>query len=96
MLTLTDTRYTQRKYYLRESVLKNKIFLACFTAVLLSGCATKELDPIEQQKQQAELIERCKKLKKEIDELKGKPVRRSAAIEYFNDQCFVKPDPSKY
>jgi len=64
-------------------------------AILISGlfaCASGELSPMEEQKKQVELIERCKKLKKEIDELKGSPVRRNAAIEYFNDQCFMKPE----
>lgn len=71
-----------------------KLLTVAILALLILSCSST-FDPIEDQKKKAELIERCKKLKQEIDDLKGKPVRRSAAIEYFDEQCFVRPDPAK-
>jgi len=71
-----------------------KLVLSILIIILLSACATKDLTPMEIQQKQTELIERCKKLKKDIDNLKGKPVRRNAAIEYFSDQCVTRTDPN--
>ncbi len=66
------------------------------TVVFLSACATQDLSPMELQKKQAELIERCKQLKKDIDELKGKPIRRNAAIEYYQSECNARTDAGHY
>ena len=60
---------------------------------LATACANKELDPLEEQKRRAELIEHCKELKKDMDELKGKPILRNAAIETFRSQCTLRTDP---
>ncbi|NVJ59850.1 MAG: hypothetical protein HWE27_05635 [Gammaproteobacteria bacterium] len=65
-----------------------------FSALFFLGCSTT-YDPVEEQKEKAELVERCKKLKQDIDDLKGQPQRRSAAIEYFDEQCFVIPEPPR-
>ncbi len=56
---------------------------------MLISCSSTPLNPVEEQKKQAELNQRCNKLKKEMDSLRGKPVRRNAAIEYYNSQCNV-------
>ena len=71
-----------------------KVILTLLSTLFFLGCSTTA-DPLEKEKKRAELLERCKKLKQEIDDLKGKPQRRKAAIEYFEDQCFVVPEPPR-
>ena len=51
---------------------------------------------MELQKKQAELIKRCKELKKDIDDLRGNPIRRNAAIEYYASECNVRTDAAHY
>ncbi len=61
---------------------------------ILTACATAELTPIEKQKKQAELLERCKKLKKDMDDLKGKPLRRNASTQAYEDECWIRDQPN--
>ena len=50
------------------------------------GCAGK-YDGELTERQQAAKIERCKELKKQIEKLKGSPVRRTTAREYYAKEC---------
>ena len=50
---------------------------------------------MEKQKNRAELIEHCRKLKKDMDEMKGKPIRRNAATQSFNAECTLRTDPDR-
>ncbi len=61
--------------------------LSVISFLLLFSCSSTPSDPIEEKKQQQALMERCNKLKKEIIALKGKPVRRNAAIKYYESEC---------
>ncbi|MFT5520342.1 MAG: hypothetical protein ACI9IA_000933 [Enterobacterales bacterium] len=73
-----------------------KIILTFSALVLLQGCATKELTPMEKQAKRAELIEHCRKLKREMDELKGKPLRQNAATQSFNTECRLSNEGDYY
>ena len=73
-----------------------KLIIVIITIVFLSACATPDLSPMELQKKQAELIKRCKGLKKDIDDLKGSPIRRNAAIEYYQSECNARSDAAHY
>lgn len=50
------------------------------------------MNSMETQKNFDERLKRCKKLKLEADALKGKPLRRNAALEYFQQECSVDGD----
>ena len=65
-------------------------------SLTLSGCVGRDLTPMEIQAKQAELVKRCLELKKDIENLKGKPIQRNAAIEYYNDECNTRTDPGFY
>lgn len=73
-----------------------KSIIFFITLGFLSACATKVLSPMELQKKQAELIKRCKELKKDIDDLVGSPIRRNAAIEYYQSECNARSDAAHY
>ena len=64
-----------------------KITLIITVLALIPACATKDLTPLEKQEKKAELIEHCRELKREMDELKGQPIRRNAATQMFNSEC---------
>ena len=67
-----------------------KHFTAASAIVLLAACAkSPELTP----KQAAEQSERCAQLKKQIQDLKGKPVRRTTATEYYEKECLRTDQP---
>lgn len=70
-----------------------KLSLLILCSVTLTGCATSELTPLEEQQKRAELIERCRQLKKDMVELKGKPLRRNASTQAFNAECGLRTDP---
>ena len=53
----------------------------------ITGCATGPKDPLEAERERQALIEECRKLKKQQDTLKGKPVRRNAAMEEYRATC---------
>lgn len=55
--------------------------------VLMAGCASTANDPVAELEARKALIERCQKLKKEIVDLRGKPVRRNAAVKYYESEC---------
>jgi len=74
----------------------NKLILGLVLTLLLPGCATQDLSPTELQQRKVELIERCKKLKKDLDDLKGKPLQRNAAIEYYQSECVSRTDAAFY
>lgn len=57
--------------------------------VFLSACSSSPTDPEVIAKEQAEQRERCKQLQQDIEDLKGRPVRRGAAIEYYNSECMT-------
>ncbi len=59
------------------------ILLACF----LSSCSSPSSDSSSDQREQAKLMERCQQLQKDIEDLKGRPIRRSAAREYYMNEC---------
>jgi len=61
--------------------------ISLFFFLLLASCASTPTDPLEVQKARQALMERCQKLKKEIVDLRGKPVRRNAAIKYYESEC---------
>jgi len=57
--------------------------------ILLAACSSSPTDPEAIAKEQAEQRERCKQLQQDIEDLKGRPVRRGAAIEYYNSECIA-------
>jgi cell division protein FtsB len=63
------------------------IVITIFMATLLGACSSSLTDPAAKQKEDAELAERCKELQEDIEDLKGRPVRRSAAREYYANEC---------
>lgn len=73
-----------------------KLIIIFITVISISACATRDLSPMELQKKQAELIKRCKGLKKDIDDLVGSPIRRNAAIEYYQSECNSRSDAAHY
>lgn len=66
------------------------IVITIFMATLLGACSSSPTDPAAKQKQEADLAERCRELQEDIEDLKGKPVRRSAAREYYANECMPK------
>lgn len=64
--------------------------------LLLPSCATKDLSPQQLQQRKAELMERCKQLKKDVNDLKGQPIQRNAAIEYYQSECVARTDAAYY
>ena len=73
------------------------IFVAIFLAFLLSACSSSSSDPalaLEQaQQEEIDLRDRCKKLQQDIEDLKGRPVRRGAAREYYQNECVLRSGP---
>ena len=61
--------------------------IAIFMAILLCACSSPSSDFSSTQQEQAELMERCKQLQQDIEDLKGRPARRSAAREYYASEC---------
>ena len=55
----------------------------------LTACSSSPTDPETIAKEQAEQRERCRQLQHDIENLKGKPIRRGAAIEYYNSECIT-------
>lgn len=41
------------------------------------------------QREEADSRERCKKLQQDIEELEGRPGRREAALEYYQNECVL-------
>ena len=70
-----------------------RLLIILFIATSFSACATTEPDPIQAEKELAERIERCRKLKQQREDLKGKPVRRNAADQYYRDECLNLRQP---
>ncbi len=68
------------------------IIAAAASTLLMSACSSTPTDPAEKQKNFEERVKRCKKLKQEADELRGKPIRRNAALEYYQQECTVDGD----
>ena len=66
------------------------IVITIFMATLLGACSSSSIDPAANQKEEAELAERCRELQEDIEDLKGRPVRRSAAREYYANECMPK------
>ena len=58
-----------------------------FMAIFLCACSSSPSDLSVTKQEQAELMERCKQLQKDIEDLKGRPARRSAAREYYASEC---------
>ena len=67
--------------------------VAIFLAILLNACSSSPTDPLIAQKEQSKQLERCLQLQKDIEDLKGKPVRRSAAREYYASECTSGAEP---
>ena len=65
------------------------IVAAVFLAFLLSACSSSSDTALTQQ-EEAELRERCKRLLQEAEDLKGRPVRRGAALEYYQNECVLR------
>ena len=66
------------------------IVITIFMATLLGACSSSSTGPAAKQKEEAELAERCRELQEDIEDLKGRPVRRSAAREYYANECMPK------
>ncbi len=81
---------------MKESTILQKSIIIILFVLSLGACATKDLTPKEIQEKRAELIKRCKELKKDIDDLKGSPIRRNAAIQYYDDECNARTDAGFY
>jgi len=60
-----------------------------FLAFLLSACSSSSDTALTQQ-EEAELRERCKQLLQDAEDLKGRPVRRGAALEYYQNECVLR------
>jgi PBP1b-binding outer membrane lipoprotein LpoB len=65
------------------------IIAAVFLAFLLSACSSSSDTALTQQ-EEAELRERCKQLLQDAEDLKGRPVRRGAALEYYQNECVLR------
>lgn len=61
--------------------------IAIFMAIILCACSSSPSDLAATQQEQAESMERCKQLQQDIEDLKGRPARRSAAREYYASEC---------
>lgn len=72
-------------------MIRNTLFI--ILAIGLTGCINKSPDQSSSaltDKQMKEKIERCSTLKKQVEDLKGKPVRRSSAREYYAVECLER------
>ncbi len=58
-------------------------------ALTLTACSSSPTDPETIAKEEAEQHERCRQLQQDIEDLKGRPIRRGAAIEYYNSECIA-------
>ena len=67
--------------------------LTFFMITLLVGCASTPPTQEETKKEETELLERCQQLQQDIEDLKGRPVRRSAAREYYASECTRGSEP---
>jgi hypothetical protein len=94
--SIYDYRFTcnlNNLYHLLNIIKKRRITLlksvaiAISIAILLGACSSSPPDPSVAQKEQSELLERCRQLQQDIEDLKGKPVRRNAAREYYVNEC---------
>jgi len=55
---------------------------------VLTGCTNVSLPHDQHSKfEAAEKAKKCQELRQEIDDLKGKPARRGAHLEYYEDLC---------
>lgn len=87
--------------YITDSILFRKrgitlfksIVVAMFLAFLLSACSSSSSDPALTQQEEADVRDRCKKLQQDIEDLKGSPVRRGAAREYYQNECVLRSGP---
>lgn len=70
--------------------LKSALLIIIGVGVLtLTACSSSPTDPEAIAKEQAEQRERCRQLQQDIEDLKGRPIRRGAAIEYYNSECIA-------
>ncbi|MDX2348899.1 MAG: hypothetical protein QNK32_00785, partial [Porticoccus sp.] len=73
----------------RGITLFKSMIVAIFLAFLLSACSSSSSDQALTQQEEADLQERCNKLQQDIEDLKGRPVRRGAAREYYQNECVL-------
>ena len=59
------------------------------TCLLISSCSSisEPYDEAERLEEDKRKIVECQALREEIDELKGKPIRRGARMEYYEKEC---------
>jgi len=62
--------------------------ISLLMTVALAGCTNVNYPTDQHSKlEAAEKAKKCQQLRREIDELKGKPARRGAHMEYYEDLC---------
>ena len=64
-----------------------KLVITATFIIFIAGCANQNVHQNLTQQQKIAKIERCKKLQQDIQNLKGKPVRRSSARDYYQKEC---------
>lgn len=67
-----------------------KKLILCLTIIAVSGCANQVINQTTSEltkHQKIEQVQRCAKLKQQIKDLKGKPLRRTSAREYYEKEC---------
>ncbi len=62
---------------------------AAITGVFIAGCAAGPPDNVYRERADNH-AERCMQLSREIDALKGKPVRRKAAMDRYELECLER------
>jgi hypothetical protein len=60
--------------------------IGIFMTIILCACSASPSD-LSTTQQEQELMERCNQLQQDIEDLKGRPARRSAAREYYASEC---------
>ncbi len=64
-----------------------KLVIIATLIIFVASCANQNVHQNLTQQQKAAKIERCKKLQQDIQDLKGKPIRRSSARDYYQKEC---------
>jgi hypothetical protein len=67
--------------------MNNKRWFGLLLGCLLAGCSALGSNNDTDQDEQAEQRSRCEVLEREIEELEGKPLRRTAARQYYEQEC---------
>jgi hypothetical protein len=99
LLFITTIIYINHSIALKKRgiTLFKSTVIPIFLAFLLSACSSSSSDPSltreQAQQEEDELRDRCKKLQQDIEDLKGRPVRRGAALEYYQNECVHHSEP---